>query len=71
MRRLTTAIFPILYMYFVFRCFITHTSAGELHTTFPFTFLLHKNTTLLHIPPGRGITPAIFLLSIIPMMYFA
>jgi hypothetical protein len=42
MRHLATAIFPIFHLISVFRCFITHTSASELHRTFPFILLLHK-----------------------------
>lgn len=60
----------VVHLYFVFQCFIAHTSAGELHTTFPFIFLLHKNITLLPIPLASHHL-LYFLLSIIPTVYFA
>jgi hypothetical protein len=69
MRHLATAIFPILHPISVFRCFITHTSASELHTTFPFILLLHK--IYYYAYPTLRHKSSFFFHSIIPTMYSA
>lgn len=71
MRDLTTAVFPILYPSPVFLCFITHTSAIELHTTISFHCYTKYTTHIPHIPHIKAKRPMFpFTLLFLPCILF-